>query len=285
MKPEHEIINRTFLIREIVRDSRPLLSKAWHYHTEIEICYTSQSRGRRFVGNQIADYFEDDLVIFGENLPHGFVTNMQCTQIVIQFDKNYLGNEININPEYAQIVHLLELAKTGLEFHGKTKEKAIKIIKKLTHAKGLKKLILLLKLLNTLSKHNQYTSICSDEYALKISESNLGRMKKVYDYVFEHYTKRINIHDVAALIHLSDASFYRFFKQHAEKTFTTFVNEIRVHHAGRILLSSKMTIAQVCYESGFNNLSYFNRKFKETMGLTPKEFRQRERHCLKQPMY
>ena len=75
MKPEYEKIQepseRSFTAKVVARKSRPLLRQAWHYHPEIEICFTRESFGKRFVGNQISDYAQGDLVMFGSNLPHG----------------------------------------------------------------------------------------------------------------------------------------------------------------------------------------------------------------------
>ncbi|MEL7118219.1 MAG: AraC family transcriptional regulator, partial [Bacteroidota bacterium] len=128
MKPEYEKIiepaERSFNAKIVNRESRPLLSQAWHFHPEIEICYTMKSSGRRFVGNQISDYKENDLVMFGSNLPHGFTTDVYCSQVVIQMTYDFLGEIFLGRPELRSIKQLFEDAKQGLEFEKETKQKA-----------------------------------------------------------------------------------------------------------------------------------------------------------------
>lgn len=277
MKPQFEKIpqklQKSFTARNIVRDSRPLLSQAWHFHPEIEICYTSKSQGKRFVGNKISDYKEHDLVIFGGNLPHGFTTEMQCKQVVIQFSPGFLGREFFQSPELNEVSWLVDHSRRGLEFVGDTKIKAIKIINKLIKAEGFEQMIRLFELLHVLSMSDEYIEICSDEYAHTLSEMNLSRVKQVYDYIILNYTKMVSVREVAEMLSLTEAAFYKFIKKHTQKTFIEIVNEFRINHACDMLMSSDKTISEVCYESGFNNVSYFNRKFKEIMKQSPKGFK------------
>ena len=277
MKPEYEkIINpleRSFYLRIVNRKSRPFLSQAWHYHPEIEICYTIKSSGRRFVGNQISDYKETDLVMFGSNLPHGFTTDVYCSQVVIQMTHDFLGEAFINKPELRSIKHLFAHAKQGLEFKGASKEKARKIIQKLVKANGLPQLLYLLELLQVLASANDVDRICSEEYALGFNEAQLGRIKIVYDHIMENFRTEVSIKEIADKLNISEAAFYKFIKKQTKKTYTQIINEFRVNYASKLLMASDKTIAQIGFESGYNNISYFNRKFKEIMNQTPHNFR------------
>ncbi len=277
MKPEYEKIidppERSFTAKTVNRDSRPLLSQAWHFHPEIEICFTTESNGRRFVGNQISDYHEKDLVMFGSNLPHGFTTEEYSSQIVIQMNYDFLG-EIFINsPELRPIKKLFSHAKRGLEFKGKTKKKSIKIIDKLIKKEGSFQLLHLLELLHLFAKSNDMKEICSEEYALDFEVEQFGRIKIVYDHIMDNFKNEVIIKEVADKLNISEAAFYKFIKKQTKKTYTQIINEFRINHASKLLMTSDKTIAQICFESGYNNLSYFNRKFKEIMHKTPHSFR------------
>ena len=188
MKPEYEKIieppERSFTAKIVNRDNRPLLSQAWHFHPEIEICYTSKSNGRRFVGNQISDYQEKDLVMFGANLPHGFTTEEYSSQVVIQMTFDFLGEKFINSPELRPIKKLFSHAKRGLAFKGKTKKKAIKIIDKLIENEGSFQLLYLLELLHLLAKSADIQEICSEEYALNFEVEQFGRIKIVYDHKY-----------------------------------------------------------------------------------------------------
>ena len=277
MKPEYEKIidppERSFTAKVVSRKSRPLLSQAWHFHPEIEICYTVKSNGRRFVGNQISDYEETDLVMFGSNLPHGFTTDVYCSQVVIQMTHDFLGKVFINSPELRSIKNLFFHAKQGLEFKEYTKVKAKKIIRKLLKSEGMAQLLHLLELLQELANANDVESICSEEYALDFNEAQLGRIKVVYDHIIENFKKEVSIKEVADKLNISEAAFYKFIKKQTKKNYTQIINEFRINYASKLLMTSDKTISQICFESGFNNLSYFNRKFKEIMRQTPHGFR------------
>lgn len=277
MKPGYEKIieqaEQSFTARMVDRNSRPLLSQAWHYHPEIEICYTLKSNGRRFVGNQIDDYQEGDLVLLGSNLPHGFTTETYCSQIVIQLMSNFMGDSFFLKPELRPISALFERAKQGIAFADKTKPKALRIMRKILATEGLPKLMHLLALLQLLAESPHYVPICTKTFALDFNEAQLGRVKIVYDHIMQNYTREVNIKEVADKLNISEAAFYKFIKKQTQKTYTQIINEFRINHAGKLLMNTGKTVGEICHECGFNNVSYFNRKFKQIMQRTPENFR------------
>lgn len=277
MRPDFEKIldvkEQSFISKKIVRKNRPLLSSAWHYHPELEICYTKRSRGKRYVGNRISDYQEGDLVMFGSNLPHGFTTTEKTTQIVIQFHQEFLLNMLKDNTDFIAVKKFCDTSKMGLEFYGNIKIKAIKIIKSITKKSGIEQLILLLNLISLLSTSKELSAICTKEYSAAISLNQLTRMKTVFDFIEENYQNNITITDAAREINLTDSAFYKFIKRHTKKKFTQILNEYRINHASKLLINTQMTVAETCFDSGFKNLSYFNRKFKEAFYVSPTEFR------------
>ena len=278
MKPEYEKIveppARSFTAKIVNRKSRPLLSQAWHFHPEIEICFTRKSMGRRFVGNQISDYEENDLVMFGSNLPHGFTTDMYCSQVVIQMTQDFMGQMFIDKPELSSVKKLFTHAKQGLEFKGYIKKKAQKIIKKLLKSGGgMSQLLHLLELLQVLAETKEVKEICSKEYALDLNETQLGRIKIVYGHIMENFKEEVSIKEIADKLNISEAAFYKFIKKQTKKNYTQIINEFRINHASKLLMTSEKPISQICFESGYNNVSYFNRKFKEIMNQTPHDFK------------
>lgn len=277
MKPEYELIpekpENSFLAKTVVRDSRPLLAQAWHYHPEIEICFTRTSQGKRFVGNQIADYQERDLVMFGSNLPHGFTTDFHSEQDVIQFSQGFLGDVFWTKPEALKLKTLINQSKAGLFFYGKTRDEAERIIKEIHLATELEKIIHLLRLLDLLSTSEESKTICEQEATLNFDQPNLNRVQIIYDHIMSNYQGDVNIKEVADKLNLSEVAFFKFMKKHTKKNYTQLINEFRVNHACKLLINTQQPILQVCYDSGFNNISYFNRKFKQIMMKTPVQFR------------
>jgi AraC-like DNA-binding protein len=75
--------------------------------------------------------------------------------------------------------------------------------------------------------------------------------------------------DIAKVAHISPHAFCRYFKSKTKKTFSRFLLEVRTGHAAKLLAETHKSIAEVCYDSGFNNFSNFNRHFKAIIGRTP----------------
>ncbi len=279
MRPDYEKIlekpERSFIAKTVIREKRPTLSDAWHYHPEIEICYTEKSRGGKlFVGNQVRHYEESDIVMLGSNLPHGFVTSYPCRQVVLQMNSDFLGSEFIEKPELKSIKQLFHSANRGLFFNGRTRNRAVKKIKDVIQSVGFGQLVNLLELLNMLANSPDATSICTKEYILDDNESSFDRMKVVYDHIMNNFKEEVVIREVSEKLSLSEPAFFAFIKKHTKKTFTQLINEYRVNHACKLLMSNDMTISQIAFDSGFNSLSYFNRKFKQVMNQTPHDFRE-----------
>jgi AraC-like DNA-binding protein len=279
MKPEFEQVRRkstqSFAIKIVKRDSRPLLTKAWHYHPEIEICYTPVSNGKRYVGNNISDYREKDLVVLGPNLPHGFTTYDKCEQYVIQFRNEFLGTDFLDTAEMEAINSLLTRSKRGLYYTGNQIEEIDERIKRIciTDQNDFNRLIHLLELLDYLARSNELQPICTEKYSAYISPTKLRRIKTILDFIENNFQKDINIQDACNLVNLTESAFYKYIKRHTNKKFTSILNEYRLDHASKLLVSSNMPISDISYQSGFSNLSHFNRTFKSYYSKTPRQMR------------
>ncbi len=278
MRPEYELIeNRafsSFIAKRVIRENRPFLSQAWHYHPEIEICFTAQSNGKRYVGNNISEYKEGDLVMLGQNLPHGFTTPQKTEQLVIQFNKDFLGKDFLSLPETKAIDKLINRARNGIVFKGIALNDIYSRIEKIIYAVGLNKLIELLNLLQFLSDFTAKEPICDIRYVSNLNTTQLHRMTKMLAYIENNFQKEIEISQISKSLNLTEAGFYKFVKRHTNKKFTAILNEYKIDFATKLLTNNEdMTISEICYKSGYNNLSYFNRKFKEIMHQTPFEFK------------
>jgi len=276
MKPEYEKIqNRplhSFTAKIVERPQRPTLKEAWHFHPEIEICVTLKSEGKRFVGNDISDYLKDDVVMFGANLPHGFITELESEQIVIQLQEGFLGLEFLEKPETQIIKELFTKAKRGVQFHGKAQQKAKRFAKQLIKLEGLSKILKLLQLLNCLVTSSEYSFITNPSFQPDTRMNELKRIQVVYHYILENYQQKITLDKAAQLVAMTKSSFCRFLKKHTKKTFSEIVNSIRINHACHLIINTHKNISTIGYESGFNDISYFSRTFKNLTGKNPKVF-------------
>jgi AraC-like DNA-binding protein len=111
--------------------------------------------------------------------------------------------------------------------------------------------------------------LASPGYTNTLLEADTGRMYSVYAYVMKHFKQKMALIELASITHMTPTSFSRYFKLHANKSFSQFVIEIRIGHACKLLIEEKLNISQACYESGFQTLSNFNKQFKNLTQRTP----------------
>jgi len=98
------------------------------------------------------------------------------------------------------------------------------------------------------------------------------KINEVFNYIYENFRSEISLQEVAAIVPLSTASFCRFFKRKTNKTLSDVIKEVRINHAAKLLLGGMCNVSESCYSSGYNNLSNFNKHFKEVKGLSPRSF-------------
>jgi transcriptional regulator GlxA family with amidase domain len=175
-------------------------------------------------------------------------------------------------PESEPLRNLFSQAARGLEITGKTNKLVSESMKELVTMQGLTRWLKLVEILHILAETGEYTYISRMPVSGQ-NEKEDGRMAKVMDYVLKHFASEIRVNDVAKQLNMADNSFSRYFSQRTRKTFTSFVNEVRLNHACKLLIENRLSVAQICFECGFNNLSNFNKHFKELYYQTPLAYR------------
>lgn len=250
----------------------------FHYHPELELILILKGSGQRFVGDNIAEFNSDELYLFGANLPHTFynkhlAASRDIHQVVVQFDEHFLGNGFFEKPAFKLIKLLLENAKKGYCFSKKTVQLVYQKIKRLVQLDETEVVIELLSILDILSKSGSHQFITSAGYNINIDGKDSERMIAVYDYIFNNFSQDISLNKAASVACLSPEAFCRYFKKHTRKKFSEFLIEVRIGNACKLLQENKMGIQQISLHCGFNNISYFNRKFKMITQKTPAEYR------------
>lgn len=286
MKPIFEKINKpedqSFYLEEVIK---PYFTDLWHYHPEIEILYVREGSGSKYVGDSINSFHPGDIVIIGSYTPHVHVcnpeyldpgNNLRSSAICIQFMEDVFNKAFSEFPELFKINKFLNKSKRGIHFVNKTRDLLIKHIEGLLYMKGMQRLIGLLTILDLMSTSNDVKYLSSPDYKpiIKNSEDKY-RMETIFQYVIQKYPEKIFLEEVASLVNLTPHAFCRYFKSRTSKVFSSFVNEVRIGNACMMLIESRDSISQVCYKSGFNYLSNFNRQFKRIKGMTPSEFQQK----------
>lgn len=259
----------------------PHFLKIWHYHPALELVYMVKSRGTRFIGDNIGKFQEGELILVGENLPHSWQnddvyfqkdSDLRAEAQVIHFRKDFAGDTFIGLPEMQPIRAMIDRAQQGILFHGRVKEIAQDRMNAILKADGFERFLLFLKFLKELSDESHYELLSTPGFGIPFKESGDNRLDKVYAFVLDNFKRDIRLEEVASLVSLNPTAFCRYFKKSTTKTFSRFLNEIRIGYACKLLLEKKLNISEVSYDCGFNNLSNFNRQFKTVMKISPSSY-------------
>lgn len=252
----------------------------WHFHPEYEIVYVEAKNGLRHIGNHISKYEGSDLALIGPNIPHlnfDYGVKKTVNTVVVQMKENFLGTDFLLLPEMNSIKNLFERSKTGLVFYGETKKNAsdkLKILKTLPH---FEQLLLLLEIFNLLANSTQVENLIAKPIANASILKEQERMQMINHYIEANYQKEIDVNHVAQICNLTTPAFCRYFKKATHYTFTDFLNQFRINQSKKLLLQNK-NVTEACYESGYANISYFNKIFKKITGENPSNFRKTHNH-------
>lgn len=266
----------SFSLRTYYRDPDNKKPTFWHYHPEVELVYVNGGCGKRQIGSHISYYRNGDLILIGSLLPHcsftDSLTGHEC-ESVVQFRQDLLGDYFFEAPELRGIRNLLERAKKGIVFHGNTKRRIGAMIEELRHQEAFPRLMGLLEVLKELEKADNYTILNAGGFVLEASFQDNDRINIIFNFVKKEFTRSISLDEISQKVSMTNPAFCRYFKKITGKTFTRFVNEYRLTHAAKLLHEKQISITDVCFESGFNNFSHFNKQFKAFTGKSPSVYR------------
>jgi AraC-like DNA-binding protein len=251
-----------------------------HYHEEFELNFISNAKGaRRVVGDHIEEIDDLELVLVGPNLQHAWFTyncrNKEIRETTIQFHKDLFDEKFLRRNQLSFIRTMLEKSSRGILFSKETVQQLAPRLTELNQKHGFDSVLELLSILHDLSTSRNMRTLSDSSFNNTEQYTyNSRRVERTIEYINQNFDKSITLHEVARLANMSDAAFSRFFKQRTGNTFIDSLTEIRLGHASRMLIDTTQSIAEVAYNSGFNNISNFNRIFKKKKGCTPKDFRE-----------
>ena len=254
----------------------------WHFHPEYELVLVTESRGKRFIGDNICDFEAGDLAFIGPNLPHLYRNDpsyyekdsrLRAKSVIVHFLEDSFGENFLFLPEAKPLKSLFAKSARGLKVNGETKTVLSEMMFELCKLNGLNRWIRLLELLKVLADSDELTFI-SNQHIQGKNETESERMNKVFEFVMRNFEREITVSEMANHVNLAENSFSRYFSTRTRKTFIAFVNEVRLNHACKLLSENQSNIAEICFQCGFNNLSNFNRQFKNVYHLSPLAYRQ-----------
>ncbi len=253
-----------------------------HQHPEVQLTWVRQGNGNLLVGEQVHQFEANEVFLIGANQPHLFNSDpvyfdpqstLSIHALTLFFDPDTLGKTLQEIPELMGVGALLQQFDRGIKIGDQIKGQVIELMQQIQHAAKIMRIALFLELLEVLNRETA-PFFLSQQTHFTISELEGQRMSTVFQFLLSHYAEDLSLEKVAELIHLSPPAFCRYFKKHTRKTFTVFLNEIRINAASRILKEApEKSVADIAYSTGFNNIPHFNRTFKRVKGQRPKDWR------------
>lgn len=270
--------DKLFVLKE---ETFPYNDFPLHIHQEYELILVLKSSGKRYVGDSIDGFSSGDLCLFGPNLPHTFYNkhlpaDREVHQIVIQFNENMFGEGFFDRAQFSAIKGLFARSLHGVCFKGLVRDRATEKIKDMLNADEAESAANLLSVLNLLGKSTEYELLSHYDYKSHAIHRDTARMSRVYHFLLDNFKRDISLGEIAAVANLSQEAFCRYFKKHTRKTHSEFMNELRISHACRLLQQQHLSILDVCFESGYKNISYFNRQFKLHTNTSPLNYQKRK---------
>lgn len=266
----------SFSYKRFNADNQNKSDTFWHYHPELELVYVNEGSGKRLVGSHASYYRNGNLIFIGSNLPHcGFTDTLEKNQreTVVQMLPSFLGDSFFEIPELKNIKKLLQRAQYGIVFHGDAKREIGSKLEALSSVTPVNRLIGLLKILSMLEQTKNYTLLNADGYILEAKLEDNQRINMIFNFVQNEFQRSITLDEISEKVNMTKPAFCRYFKKITGKTFVDFVNTYRLTHAAKMLHEKQVSILDVCFDSGFNNFSHFNKKFKAFTGRTPTQYR------------
>jgi AraC-like DNA-binding protein len=278
IKPEFEIVDKVETIRYL-EHGWPTALDRWHSHEEYELHLVLKTSGKAFLGDYIGQFTPGSLFLTGPNLPHNWVTEdisneyVPLRDMLIQFNHETMTKAFEVFPELSELNHLLDAARSGIEFKNFDPELAKKNLELIRDSQGMKRLMHFLNFLQELNEWSEKVTLSLTKLNPNLSSSSQHRINEVVNYVIDNYKNNISLVEAAKIINMSESAFSRYFMKTTGNRFSEFVSRIRLGRACVMLYESDKNISTIAFASGYNNLANFNRQFVKLKGMTPREYR------------
>ncbi|MGK9118898.1 AraC family transcriptional regulator [Olivibacter jilunii] len=258
----------------------PNLNDRWHCHEELELVCFHKGTGTLFIGDHIRTFLAGDLVLIGSNLPHHWrydhsirlLSDNTPFTTTLHFRRDFLGQTWLNLPEAKAIKSLLLKAERGVLISGLETKTLFGNVERICDADGFRKILDLLDCLRKMTECKGLNTLSSRGFQYTGNKVETDRLNNIYHYILTNFQENLNLEKVAQVADLAPSSFCRYFKVTTGKTYSRFLQDVRIGYACKLLLSDQLSVKQVCYSSGFRNYTSFHEAFKAATGMTPKAY-------------
>jgi AraC-like DNA-binding protein len=268
--------NNSFLSRVFHEEG---FKSPYHFHPEYELTLIIEGEGKRYVGSNMADFTAGDLVLLGTGLPHcwkleGSPYKKEPGAIVIQFTYDFLGESFFSKAELVKVKKLLQKSSSGMVFAKKIRARVqAQMIALADEKNNFRRLIGLLQILQQLATSKEYVLLDQQSNFAEQSHLDQERINAVLAYLVENFRTRLSLNKAAEVAGMTPNALCKYFKKITRKTFMETAIEYRLNYAAQLLVQTDMPVSSICFDSGFGDVSHFNKMFKSRMQLSPLSYR------------
>ncbi|WP_236977996.1 AraC family transcriptional regulator [Membranihabitans maritimus] len=254
----------------------------YHQHPEYELTLIIRGYGTRYIGGQKEPFQPGDFVLLGSKIPHAWITDNNCKiaeAIVIQWHNNKIARILSNVPEWQVLESLIERAQLGLHFS--EIQSILHKLFELYKAPLRLRLVRFLEILCILSDHSENSKQILTHRFIHTSRKDCRRMAQVLEYISENvFNDEISVTTISRILYMTPSAFCHFFKKRTNKTFIEYINEIKLSKSTQLLIDSDEKISVIAFQSGFKNLSNFNRLFIKKYGSSPSNYRNQSKSAM-----
>lgn len=266
-----------------------LEKSTWHYHNNYEISFITEGLGKRIVADSIEEFQPGDLVFLGRNLPHVWIADKEIhsltartlEMVFLQFTDQILNSQLLALPEFKYVSKALLLSERGIQIVGQTLNEVSELMLQMPYLKGFERMLHFFKMMDIIGKSDSHIYLASTEYLKVRFTSPNKRIAIIHEYLMNSYREEVNLEKMAGLVNMAEGSLCRFFKENMGMTIFEYLNKIKTDFACKLLMNPDLSILEVCLDSGFNNLSHFNKQFRKAIGVTPSLYRKQFKGLVK----
>jgi len=251
----------------------------WHFHPEYELVLNIKSNGTRIIGDSVELFDQYDMVLIAGNIPHCWNYYRQNNilpenhGIIVHFKLESIGEALLAQHELHCLKELLHDAERGIVFSIEDSRKAEKYFLQMIRNKGIDKMVDFFNIMIVLCASDNKAFLCSENYKLAFDERGNKRMSDVYTYIRENYFKPIPLEKIAKIAKMSPFAFSRYFKKNCGAGFIEYLNRVRTKKACYLLRETEYQVHDIALECGFASISNFNKQFRKTEGISPRDYR------------
>ena len=255
----------------------------WHYHNNYEISFITEGSGKRIVADSIEEFQPGDLVFIGRNLPHVWIsdkeihtpTTRSLEMVFLQFTSEVFSSQLLSLPELKYVAKAIELSERGIQIVGQTLNEVSEIMLQLPYLKSFDRMLHFFRLMDIIGRSETNIPLASKEFLKLRFKTGNKRIAAIHEYLMNNYREEVDLKRLAELVNMAEGSLCRFFKMNMGMTVFEYLNQLKVELACKLLMDNDLSILEVCLDSGYNNLSHFNKQFRKINGIPPSEYRNR----------